>query len=370
MRSTFLYSLVAASAALALAGCGGGSDYVPPSTPAPAPAPVNAAPTADAGTSQSVVTGATVTLDGSKSSDADGDKLTYAWTLTSKPAGSAATLTGLTSPNPTFVADVTGDYVASLVVSDGNLDSAASTVTITAGTVVGFGTVPSLLPPHVSSWGIEALGMKGIGDHVELAADSPHTLDSVNVVMDSWACQTGTWWQGTCDSAPGSTFDWPVTLTIFDSDGAQIAEKTQTFAMRFRPSADPACPDPANSKNALGYKASDGSCYEGVAFEITFDMASLKLALPDAFSYEISYNTTTYGPNPIGGGSPTQPYDSLNIGNTTAAPSVGSYRTVTYTGANQTKWPAGHLVWDYATTSNKAPDQTRGVMAQFEMVNP
>jgi MYXO-CTERM domain-containing protein len=93
----------------------------------------NAAPVANAGPAQNVTTGATVTLDGSASSDANNDPLTFAWTLTSKPAGSAATLNGANTAKPTFVADLAGAYVASLVVNDGTVNSSNSaTVTITA----------------------------------------------------------------------------------------------------------------------------------------------------------------------------------------------------------------------------------------------
>jgi hypothetical protein len=93
---------------------------------------VNTAPVANAGPDQEVAVGAVVTLSGAGSSDANGNTLTYAWTLTSKPATSTATLTGATTVSPTFTADLAGAYVASLVVNDGTVNSAADTVTITA----------------------------------------------------------------------------------------------------------------------------------------------------------------------------------------------------------------------------------------------
>lgn len=91
----------------------------------------NQPPVANAGVDQSVNTGATVTLNGGGSGDPDGDPLTFAWSLQT-PSGSTAALSDATAVAPTFVADVAGSYVASLVVNDGEADSAADQATVTA----------------------------------------------------------------------------------------------------------------------------------------------------------------------------------------------------------------------------------------------
>ncbi|MES1926162.1 PKD domain-containing protein [Salinisphaera sp. T31B1] len=92
----------------------------------------NTRPLARAGADQSVKTGVTVTLDGRNSNDADGDTLTYRWTFVSRAAGSNARLNNAATATPSFVADESGEYVLSLVVSDGRLTSLADRVTITA----------------------------------------------------------------------------------------------------------------------------------------------------------------------------------------------------------------------------------------------
>ncbi len=89
---------------------------------------VNRAPVADAGPNQTVDLGDAVNLDGTGSSDPDGDQLTFTWTRISGPS---VTLTDANTATPSFTPTVGGVYRFRLTVRDpGNL-SGQSEVTIT-----------------------------------------------------------------------------------------------------------------------------------------------------------------------------------------------------------------------------------------------
>jgi hypothetical protein len=124
-----------------LAACGGGGSssrcsLLGGAVCDPADPVVNLAPVAQAGANQSVLLGlGAVQLDGSGSTDANGDAITYQWVMFSKPSRSASALMNSTSVRPSFTPDVNGAYVFSLVVSDGKLSSALSLVTVTASEV-------------------------------------------------------------------------------------------------------------------------------------------------------------------------------------------------------------------------------------------
>jgi pimeloyl-ACP methyl ester carboxylesterase len=87
---------------------------------------VNKAPVASAGTNQTVDEGTLVTLDGSGSTDADNDTLTYNWT-----APNGIVLSSISSSQPTFIApEVRKDttYSFTLVVNDGVVNSITDSV--------------------------------------------------------------------------------------------------------------------------------------------------------------------------------------------------------------------------------------------------
>jgi hypothetical protein len=97
----------------------------------------NPLPVAHAGLDQLVIVGSVVTLAGS-ANDPDGDALTYAWTLTDRPAGSGTQVYNPTAAEATFVPDRAGTYVAQLTVSDFVGPGEPDTVVITATTAAGY----------------------------------------------------------------------------------------------------------------------------------------------------------------------------------------------------------------------------------------
>lgn len=125
MKSLLVCGLIA----VALVGCGGGGDGRDCSAAVNA---CNRIPVASAGGAQNVLVASTVTLDGTASSDADGNPLSYSWSIVSKPDNSIAILSSASSSKATFVPDQVGIYVVSLTVNDGKVSSAPVTAAITA----------------------------------------------------------------------------------------------------------------------------------------------------------------------------------------------------------------------------------------------
>ncbi|MCK6520223.1 PKD domain-containing protein [Myxococcota bacterium] len=79
----------------------------------------NKPPEAVATASQSFRSAATVRLSASGSSDPDGDKLRYSWSIVSAPAESTAAVDDSTDVTTSFTADKSGTYQVKLTVRDG-----------------------------------------------------------------------------------------------------------------------------------------------------------------------------------------------------------------------------------------------------------
>lgn len=93
---------------------------------------INTIPTAHAGVDRYVGSLSVVALNGTLSSDADNDPITYRWTQISGPS---VTLSDPKSAKPIFTADTDGQLLFSLTVNDGQNDSAADTVKVTVGPI-------------------------------------------------------------------------------------------------------------------------------------------------------------------------------------------------------------------------------------------
>jgi hypothetical protein len=110
-----------------VASCGGGS---PTSSTGPIAQSTNHAPVANAGGPQTAYAGtSTVVLDGSHSSDADNDAITFKWSIVGS-ASPGATLTNETTARASLTVTAPGTYTVRLVVNDGALSSTPDDVTV------------------------------------------------------------------------------------------------------------------------------------------------------------------------------------------------------------------------------------------------
>jgi hypothetical protein len=200
--------------------------------------------------------------------------------------------------------------------------------TAIAQTVTVYNSVPNPIPPNVASEGPEAYSFSQLGDGLALAGAVGGKLDTVTVVMASWACQSGTWYAGTCVTKAGATYSMPITVNVYSvvsgtslqgaslspAPGTLLATMTQTFALPYRPSTSA-----ANCTGGAWYDAKAETCFNGIAAPITFNLSSLKVTLPSQIIVGVVYNTSDYGPSPYGDGTACHAttqgcfYDSLNI---------------------------------------------------------
>ena len=199
------------------------------------------APVANAGTNQSANVQATVQLDGSGSTDIDGNLLNYSWSLISAAPGSAAVLSNPNAVRPTFTVDRPGTYVAQLIVSDPYLTSSPATVTVTTNAVLpptanaganqtvarnamvtlsGSGTDPQGLPLSYK-W---SLITKPSGSNSALSVPAAQTLSLATDSPGQYVAQL-VLNNGFVDSAPS-------TVTITTTNSAPVANPGQPQNIR------------------------------------------------------------------------------------------------------------------------------------------
>jgi hypothetical protein len=187
---------------------------------------VNQEPIADAGSDQTVNEGDSVSLDGSGSSDPDGDTLTYAWTQT---AGTSVTLDDASSATPSFTApDVGADgetLTLELTVDDGNGHTATDAVGITVNNVI-------VNQPPVASL---TANPTTIEEGSTSALDASASTDDVGVVQYAFEQVGGTAGTITVDTtdpskatfqAPSISADETATIKVTVKDAGDLTDST------------------------------------------------------------------------------------------------------------------------------------------------
>lgn len=159
---------------------------------------INLPPVADAGTDQNIFLGETVILNGSGSSDYDGDPLTYTWAIDSAPAESTSTLSDTNISNPTLTPDLVGEYIVSLIMNDGTYNSAADTVSI---------SVIQNLPPVAAIAGVPNSGLAPLTVSFNASGSTDPEGDPLSFDWDFGDGNTGT------GVNPSHTYDIPTAYT-------------------------------------------------------------------------------------------------------------------------------------------------------------
>jgi predicted secreted protein len=191
--------------------------------------PTNAPPIADAGSAQTVKTGAAVTLDGSRSRDTDGSIVAYSWKQTSGTP--TVTLSNASAARATFVAPSSAATLAfTLTVTDdgGATDTATVTVTVSAAT-----PAPGNTPPVADAGGAQSVRS---GATVTLDGSASHDPDG-SIVRYAWAQTSGSPGISLAGAstaqptfiAPGGSATLGFTLTVTDdADATATATVTVT----------------------------------------------------------------------------------------------------------------------------------------------
>jgi hypothetical protein len=226
----------------------------------------------------------------------------------------------------------------------------ALTVSITALAAASFGSaaasaqevvysnLPSTLPANFASFGNEAYSMAEFGGMIE-ATNAGFKTQTVSVAMSSWGCQSGAWYNNTCETIkPTKKFAWPITLNVYEvgqgnAVGAKIASVTKTFKLPYRPSRSVLCGAPGpyeGYEKGTWFDVATNKCYHGLAFTVTFKKVHIQVRKKEIIT--LSYNTSDHGPAPVGQ-TPCNAtvagcyYDSLNVA--IAEPGEGTLETGT-----------------------------------------
>ncbi len=220
----------------------------------------NRPPNANAGPDQTVTKKTQVTLDGTGSSDSDGDSLTYAWMQT---GGSVVALLGANTPTPTFTPPTSGIYTFQLTVDDGNGGVAADTVEVTATNT-----------PPVAEAGPDQTARK----NTLVALDGSRSSDSDGDILTfTWAQISGpavTLTDAGTDTptfTPARVGTYAFRLTIDDGDGGTSEDAVSVTVWGLPPIASLVARPPSAEVGAqIEFDASGSADPDGTIVDFAF----------------------------------------------------------------------------------------------------
>ncbi len=197
------------------------------------PPSTNTAPTAEAGSDQSVASGTVVTLDGSGSTDDDGTIATYAWARTGGSGSASVTLSDAAVAGPTFTADTLTSndgavtHIFTLTVTDDDGATASDTVTITvtppdnAAPTAEAGSDQSVASGSVVT--LDGSGTDSDGSIATYAWTRTGGTSSASVTLSDAAVAGPSFTADTLTSNDGAVTHI-FTLTVTDDDGATASD--------------------------------------------------------------------------------------------------------------------------------------------------
>ena len=288
-------------------------------------APPNADPVADAGPHQTITVGEQVTLDGTGSTDAEDDAaggaLTYAWALTTLPAGSAAGLDDPSSPTPSFQADVAGVYVLTLTVTDADGGQDMDTVQVTAQPLPNNPPVAEAGPNQTVEAGdlvtLDGSGSTDLEDdaantRAELVWLTPQSVDAraqVTLGLDADRLERDWTLSDVRSATTTPTFvplvggDYVFSLEVTDAGGLTDTDTVTVTVTNAAPVADAGADQAANVNELVALDgagstdAEDGAAGVGLAYKWTVldEPAGSSVTLTDDTSAQASFTPAEIG---------------------------------------------------------------------------
>lgn len=206
-------------------------------------------------------------------SDPDSDPLIYNWQLQAKPESSTAQLQQSTSATPSLTADVEGDYVVTLVVSDGELSSPQ----VTSVLHTKDNKKPVTLVSYKSS----------ISVNEQVTLDASASYDPEGAVLSyHWEIVSSSnqaVLSSTSSSAPtlSAPAEGQVVVSLKTNDGEQFSD-TQTLTINVTQNAKPVI-----------IHTGDKARYSTVGSTVNFDASQSYDPEGTALSYEWELSTPT-----------------------------------------------------------------------------